>query len=424
MFRANSPARFWAFGVEYGNHHHLNRLRAFTPDAVNPGAVEFTMTPSKSLPLFTLALTLTLAGSAAAPSFTGTPSLADVYADSFRVGVALNAREINGTDPHASRLIGGHFNALTAENDMKWERIHPTEGEFNFAIADALVERAESQGAFIVGHTLLWHNQTPDWVFKDSEGQPASRHLLLQRLQHHIETVVGRYRGRIHGWDVVNEALNDDGTWRDSPWRQIIGDDYVAQAFAFAHAADPDAALYYNDYNLYKAPKREAAVKLIRSLQAQGIPVGGIGIQGHYGLGYPPLDELEASIVAFSKLDIPVMFTELDISVLPFPSQGQMGADITQNFALQAELNPFVDGLDAATSQALADTYVALFRLFLKHRDSIDRVTLWNLTDASTWRNNWPVRGRTDYPVLFDRQNEPKQAYRALVELKLQHDRR
>jgi len=361
---------------------------------------------------------------AATLTFVGQPSLADIYADSFRIGVALNANEIRGTNPQASRLIGAHFNALTAENDMKWERIQPEEGEFDFAISDALVERAQSQGAFIVGHTLLWHSQTPDWVFQDSAGQPASRALLLNRLQHHIETIVGRYKGRIHGWDVVNEALNEDGTWRDSPWYQIIGDDYIAKAFEYAHAADPAAALYYNDYNLSKAPKRDSAIKLIKRLQAKGIPVGGIGIQGHYGIGYPPLEELEASIVAFGKLGIPVMFTELDISVLPFPSQGQMGADISQNFELQAELNPYVDGLDVETSQALADSYVALFTMFLKHRDLINRVTLWNLTDASTWRNNWPMRGRTDYPVLFDRANEPKQAYRALVELKLQHDRK
>jgi len=361
---------------------------------------------------------------AATLTFVGQPSLADIYADSFRIGVALNANEIRGTNPQASRLIGAHFNALTAENDMKWERIQPEEGEFDFAISDALVERAQSQGAFIVGHTLLWHSQTPDWVFQDSAGQPASRALLLNRLQHHIETIVGRYKGRIHGWDVVNEALNEDGTWRDSPWYQIIGDDYIAKAFEYAHAADPAAALYYNDYNLSKAPKRDSAIKLIKRLQAKGIPVGGIGIQGHYGIGYPPLEELEASIVAFGKLGIPVMFTELDISVLPFPSQGQMGADISQNFELQAELNPYVDGLDVETSQALADSYVALFTMFLKHRDLINRVTLWNLTDASTWRNNWPMRGRTDYPVLFDRANEPKQAYRALVELKLHHDRK
>ena len=377
----------------------------------------------KSLRLLFLVPLLFATSALPAQPIRGEPSLADIYADSFRIGVALNAREIRGTNLQASRLIGAHFNALTAENEMKWERIHPTEGEFNFDVADALVERAQAQGAFTVGHTLLWHNQTPDWVFEDSEGQPASRTLLLKRLKHHIETVVGRYKGRIGGWDVVNEAFNDDGTWRESPWYKIIGPDYIAKAFEYAHAADPGTALYYNDYNLYKPAKRAAAVALIKDLQSQGIPVGGIGIQGHYGLGYPPLDELEASIVAFGALGIPVMFTELDISVLPFPTQGQTGADISQNFALQAELNPYAQGLPAEVGQELADAYVALFRILLKHRELIDQVTFWNLTDASTWRNNWPMRGRTDHPLLFDRQNEPKEAYRALIGLKVAFDR-
>jgi endo-1,4-beta-xylanase len=373
--------------------------------------------------LFVSCLSTTAATASFAQAFRGEPSLADIYADSFRIGVALNAAEILGTDPSTSRLIGAHFNAITAENDMKWERIEPIETEFDFRIADALVERAQSQGAFLVGHTLLWHSQTPDWVFQDSEGHPASRALLLNRLKNHIDTVVGRYQGRIDSWDVVNEALNDDGTWRASPWYKIIGEDYIAKAFEYAHAADPDAALYYNDYNLFKAPKRAAAVALIKDLQARGIPVGGIGIQGHYGLGYPPLEELEASIIAFGELGIPVMFTELDISVLPYPAQGQMGADISQNFALQAELNPYADGLPPEINQQLAEAYVSLFRILLKHRHLIDRITFWNLTDGSSWRNNWPMRGRTDHPVLFNRQNEPKEAYRALVALKIAFDR-
>jgi endo-1,4-beta-xylanase len=245
----------------------------------------------------------------------------------------------------------------------------------------------------------------------------------LARLKHHIDTVVGRYKGRVHSWDVVNEAFNDDGTWRDSPWLRTIGPDYIARAFEYAHAADPEAELYYNDYNLFKAPKRDAVVKLVKALQAEGLRVDGVGLQGHYGIGYPPMEELEASIVALGNLDVNVLVTELDISVLPFPSSAQQGADISLNFELQAELNPYSEGLPDDVSAALADAYRSLFELYLKHADVIDRVTLWNLTDASTWRNNWPMRGRTDYPVLFDRKNQPKDAYRALVNLKVYHDR-
>ncbi|MDB4385322.1 endo-1,4-beta-xylanase [Opitutaceae bacterium] len=263
----------------------------------------------------------------------------------------------------------------------------------------------------------------PDWVFEDLEGKPANREIGLARLKRHIDVVVGRYKGRVQSWDVVNEAFNEDGTWRDSPWERMIGPDYIARAFEFAHAADPQAELYYNDYNLFKAAKRDATVALVKDLQAQGIRIDGVGIQGHYGIGYPPKDELEASIIAFGDLGVKVMVTELDISVLPFPSSAQQGADISLNFELQAELDPYTDGLPSDVSAALADSYRSLFELYLKHADIIDRVTLWNLTDASTWRNNWPMRGRTDHPVLFDRQNQPKDAFDALVNLKTYYDR-
>ena len=352
-----------------------------------------------------------------------TPSLADLYADSFKIGVALNANEIHGKDPVAAGLIATQFNAYTAENEMKWERIEPEEGEFDFAVADALVDLAETNDAFLIGHTLLWHSQTPDWVFEDSEGKPANRQIGLARLKAHIDAVVGRYKDRVHSWDVVNEAFNEDGSWRDSPWLRMIGPDYIARAFQFAHAADPDAELYYNDYNLFKGPKRDGVIALVKSLQSQGLRIDGVGIQGHYGIGYPPLEELEASIVAFGELDVKVMVTELDISVLPFPSAEAQGADISLNFELKAELDPFTAGLPSDVSAALADSYRSLFELYLKHADVIDRITFWNLSDASTWRNNWPMQGRTDHPVLFDRQNQPKDAYQALMDLKLFHDR-
>ncbi|GAB5559293.1 MAG: endo-1,4-beta-xylanase [Synoicihabitans sp.] len=376
---------------------------------------------SRSTPVFlTFAFAILLPLGAAT---TSTPSLADLYADSFKIGVALNPREIRGEDPAAARLIAQHFNSLTAENDMKWERIEPTEGKFDWAVADDFVALGERNDAFMVGHTLLWHSQTPDWVFEDAHGKPASREVVLARLKRHIDAVVGRYKGRVHSWDVVNEAFEDDGSWRDTLWLRTIGPDYIARAFEFAHAADPDAELYYNDYNLFKAPKRNAVVKLVKALQKEGLPIHGVGIQGHYGIGYPPMDELEASIEAFAELDVKVMVTELDISVLPFPSSAQQGADISLNFELQAELNPYTKGLPPDVSAALADAYRDLFELYLKHANVIDRVTLWNLTDASTWRNNWPMHGRTDHPVLFDRQNQPKDAYHAIVNLKIFHDR-
>lgn len=199
---------------------------------------------SLRLPCFTALLLpfFTSAGHA-----TAEPSIADLYADSFRIGVALSAHQIQGTDPAQARIRDGHFNSYTAENEMKWERIHPTEGNYDFTSADTLAKLGESNGAFLVGHTLVWHNQVPDWVFTDSEGIPADRERVLERMRSHIKKMVTRYRGRFEGWDVVNEALNEDGTMRESNWYEAVGADYIAEAFAAAHAADPDAKLYYND---------------------------------------------------------------------------------------------------------------------------------------------------------------------------------
>lgn len=350
------------------------------------------------------------------------PSLADLYADSFRVGVALNARQIMGEDASDRHVIDTHFNSYTAENEMKWQRIQPEEGKFHFKYADALVELGERNNATIIGHTLLWHNQTPDWVFEDPDGQPASRELVLSRLRTHIETVVSRYKGRVHGWDVVNEAFNEDGSWRETKWRDALGDDYIAETFRIVHGVDPEAHLYYNDYNLYKPEKRDATVALVKSLLERGIPVHGVGIQGHYGLGHPPLNLLEDAIIAFGDLGVEVMITELDVSVLPFPESDVWGADLSINFELSAELNPYVDGLPDDVRLEQDAHFADLFAVFLRHREVMGRVTFWNLNDGTSWKNNWPMRGRTDYPVIFDRQNQPKSAFHALVKLKQEHD--
>jgi endo-1,4-beta-xylanase len=373
-------------------------------------------------PLVSTLVALTAPLLYAATPATATPSIADLYADSFRIGVALSAGQIVGSNPAEARVRDEHFNSYTAENEMKWERIHPTEGEYDFEIADTLADLGESNDAFLVGHTLVWHNQTPDWVFEDATGEPASREHVLQRMRDHITTVVTRYRGRFDGWDVVNEAIVEDGSMRETKWREALGDDYIAEAFTAAHAADPEAKLYYNDYNLWKPEKRAGAVRIVKDLQSRGVPIHGVGLQGHYGIDSPPLEELEASIEAFAALGVAVMITELDVSVLPFPDSDQWGADLSVNFALSAELNPYADGLPADVRVAQDNHYRALFAIFLKHRDVIDRVTFWNLHDGSSWKNNWPVRGRTDYPVIFDRNHQPKSTYRALIDLKLAYD--
>lgn len=342
-------------------------------------------------------------------------TLKEVFEDDFHIGAALNPSQVNGTDDRAASLVAEQFNTITSENLLKWEPVHPSPDNYNFEPADNYVDFGERHNMFVVGHTLVWHQQTPDWVFQGEGGQPLGREGLLERMQNHIQTVAGRYRGRIHGWDVVNEALNDDGSLRQTKWLTTIGEDYMQKAFEFAREADPEAELYYNDYNLWKESKRNGAVRIVRNLQEKGIQVDGIGMQGHYGLTHPTLDQIEASILAFAELGVKVMVTELDIDVLPNPSNRQ-GADIDMTFEEQEGYNPYEAGLPDSVQQQLADRYAAIFALFHKHRDKISRVTFWGVADHHSWLNNWPMRGRTSYPMVFDREYQPKPAYEAIIQ--------
>jgi len=267
---------------------------------------------------------------------------------------------------------------------------------------------------FIVGHTLVWHNQTPRWVFEDEQGKPVDRETLLSRMREHIFTVVGRYKGRIKGWDVVNEALNQDGTMRQSPWFKIIGEDYLVKAFQFAHEADPNAELYYNDYDLELPAKRAGAVKLIKNLLAAGVTVSGVGLQNHNLMDWPsPADE-DATIAAFSALRLKVHITELDVDVLPRTTKP--GADYAVDIPVTPQLNPYVDRLPDPMQTALAKRYAELFKVYIKHRDAVERVTFWGVADGDSWLNNWPMKGRTNYPLLFDRLGQPKPALNAVID--------
>jgi len=276
------------------------------------------------------------------------------------------------------------------------------------------VEFGQRNGMFIVGHTLVWHSQLPRWVHQDAAGMPVSRDTLLARMREHIMTVVGRYRGRIHGWDVVNEALEEDGTLRQTPFLQIIGEDYLVKAFWYAHEADPAAELYYNDYSLENAAKRKGAVALVKRLLDAGVPVKAVGVQGHHKMEWPSLAAEDSTIVAFSSLGVKVNLTELDVDVLPPAVRGQ-GADVAIRAQGTAAQNPFVAGLPDSAQRALAQRYEGLFAIFMKHRAVIDRVTFWGVADGDSWLNGWPVRGRTSHPLLFDRQHRPKPAFDGVV---------
>jgi len=349
------------------------------------------------------------------------PALKDIFAKDFLIGGALNGNQIYGNSPSEAIIISSHFNTVTSENILKWQGIHPEPERYNFDPADKYVELGQKNKMFIIGHVLVWHNQTPKWVFENADDTAISREALLKRMKDHIFTVVGRYKGRINGWDVVNEANADDGTLRKSKWLQIIGEDYLEKAFQYAHEADPDAELYYNDYDMWKKGRRESVIRLIKKLQAKGIHIDGIGIQGHWGFDYPPLADIEASIVACSELGVKVMITELDITVLPSAWKDR-GADITKSYELQKKLNPYPEELPTKTHRQLAKRYAEIFSIFHKHADKISRVTFWGVQDGNSWRNNWPVKGRTDYPLLFDRGCKPKPAFDALIKV-VQNDK-
>ena len=258
-------------------------------------------------------------------------TLREAYKNSFLIGVAVKQSKFSGEDQRGIPIIQAQFHSITAENVLKWESVHPAPGHYDFAAADRFVEFGEQNGMFIIGHTLVWHSQTPRGVFQDAQGGSVDRDTLLNRMSNHIHTVVGRYKGRIKGWDVVNEALNDDGSLRQSPWLKIIGEDFIAGAFEYAHEADPQAQLHYNDYSLENPAKRKGAMALIRRLQARGVHLAAIGSQDHVKLASPTMAEVDATLAAFGKLGVKVMITELDVDVNP-AAQENNSADVALNF--------------------------------------------------------------------------------------------
>jgi endo-1,4-beta-xylanase len=360
-------------------------------------------------PLLLLVLTSGVVSAAEAP-----PTLKSAAPKGLLIGAAISRAQSDGRDPAALGIVTRQFNSVSPENVLKWEAVHPEPDRYDFAPADRYVEWGRAHGMFVVGHVLLWHQQTPPWVFAGDGGKPADRETLLARLQNHINTVVGRYRGRIGGWDVVNEALEEDGSLRKSPWLDAIGEDYLAKAFEFAHAADPGAELYYNDYNLWKPAKRDAAVRLVARLRAAGLRVDGIGEQAHWGVDDPPLETIDAALAALRAPGTKLLVTELDMDVLPRDPE-MWGADLSKKSALRAKTNVYPDGLPEDAQQRLARRYADVFALFLKH--GVSRVTFWGVSDATTWLDDFPIPGRVNHPLLFDRAGREKPAFRAVLEV-------
>ena len=346
------------------------------------------------------------------------PTLKDVFKNDFHIGVALSLDQISGKEPKTTEIVEKHFNSITPENILKWEEVHPEPNRYNFEAVDRFVEFGEKNKMHIVGHTLVWFHQTPDWVFQDETGKSLSRDALLERMKDHIFTVMGRYKGRINGWDVVNEAISQDGQLRKSKWSEILGEEHIIKAFEYAHQADPDAELYYNEYDFEMKPKCDGVIRLIKNLKSKGIRLDGVGIQGHWFLDYPNIEDIENYVLSLSDLGINLMITELDVSALPFYPVDSQAVDISSfDTELQKKYNPYTHELPESVQKDLANRYSELFSLFLKHREKFSRITFWAVHDRQSWRNYLPIRGRTDYPMLFDRNCKPKPALHAIIKI-------
>jgi len=332
--------------------------------------------------------------------------LKDHYKSYFPVGVAVSAADLKS--PGETALILSQFNSLTPENAMKMGPIHPDENRYNWKDADSIVAFAQIHGLKVRGHNLCWHEQTPRWLFKDSTGNHVTKEVLLKRLKDHITTVVNRYKGKIYAWDVVNEAIDDDSTkfLRNSLWYQICGEDFIAKAFEYAHQADPNAILFYNDYNTERPEKRERVYKLLKKLVDAGVPINAVGIQAHWSVYEPEQKELIATIKRFSSLGLKIQITELDVSVYPWEKNRRQKQPGEQ------------DNYTAELEKKQADKYAEVFKVFRNYRNVITGVTFWNISDKHTWLDQYPVPGRKNYPLLFDQNLQPKKAYWRVVDFK------
>ena len=329
--------------------------------------------------------------------------LKDYYSNHFPIGVAVTPRTLSGDE---AQLVRQHFNSLTAENAMKMGPIHPEQDRYYWSGADSIVAFAQQHGLKVRGHNLCWHEQTPAWLFKDEKGNRVTKEVLLQRLKEHITTVVSRYKGKVYAWDVVNEAVNDnpDSLLRNSLWYQICGDDYIAKAFEYAHEADPEAVLFYNDYSETYPQKRERIYTLLKKLLDSKVPVHAIGMQGHWSLQHPTENDLRTALDRYASLGLKIQVTELDISVYNAGNNNKP-ADGTIRYTYTPEME-----------QKQAEQYKMIFKLFREYKSVITGVTFWNVSDRHSWLDNFPVRGRKNFPLLFDQNLKPKKAYWEVVQ--------
>ena len=349
-------------------------------------------------------------------AFAANSGLASLYKNDFLIGTAIGSRTLMQPDAGLLDLIAREFNQVTSENAMKWGVIHPKEDVWKFEEPDKLIEFAEKNKMQVQGHVLVWHSQVPNEIFTTADGKPVGKDQLFKRMENHIQTVVGRYKGKIRSWDVVNESITPEDGYRKSKWLEICGPEFMERAFRYANEADPDCELIYNDYNEEDPKRRDFIINLVNDYKKKGVPIHGIGMQAHLNLDSPDLKLWEKAIEMYAAAGMRVSITELDVDVLPY--DWGRSAEISTNAAYRETLNPYKDGLPKQIEDKLTKRYEEIFKILLKHRDVVDRVTFWGASDDVSWKNNFPMRGRTNYPLLFDRQRNPKDAYFAVAGLK------
>ena len=347
-------------------------------------------------------------------------TLWNAYRDYWYTGVSVNQWEVDGEQAADWAVITKNFNWVVAENCMKCEVIHPKEGVYDFTLADQFVNKAKAAGMKVMGHCLIWHSQCAPWFHYDEKGNLVSAEVLKKRIREHIYTVVSHFKGRVDAWDVVNEAFEDDGTPRKSLFYQILGTDYIPLAFQYAHEADPSIQLFYNDFSMNKPKKVEGVVNFFRPLIQQGLPVTAIGMQGHIiledNVDNTVIKQYEHSIQTIAAAGVPTFFSELDLSVLPNP-YGFSGANVSDKFAYRPEMDPYKNGLTKEKEKEIEQFWVNFYQMLLRHHQDILRVNFWCLNDGNSWRNDFPIPGRTDYATLFDRQNKAKPFVQKLIDL-------
>jgi len=349
-----------------------------------------------------------------------TTTLREAFAGKFYIGGTISPWALRTPTEGMAQLAYTHYDAITADNAMKWGPFNPQPGEYRMEGADAFMAFADEHDFYTIGHCLFWHSQTPGWVYEDADGNDLTREALLARMRERAELYAERYGSRVDVWDVVNESIESDGSRRRSRFNQILGDEFEAEAFKIADAVMPKSAkLIYNDYGMTDPGRRDAVVAMVKDFQQRGIRIDGIGMQGHWSMNRPSIQEIEDSILAFASTGLPIHITELDVDFLGRDQFfGAEGANVDiQSRQATPENNPYPDGLPPEAEEQLAKRWEEIFALLLKHSDKIERVTFWAITDANSWLNNWPARGRTNYPTLINRDGSLKPAYHRVVEL-------